>query len=147
MKKYQILLFLLLITSIDKFQDDDGCNDLAPSAGQGTADSDNDGIADFIDSCPNQPETFNGVDDKDGCPDNTSSRDTDRDGISDSLDSCPEIPEIYNKFQDEDGCPDTVSDNGIGYTFPDTDGDGIQDRWDSCIAEPENFNNQLDWDG
>ena len=32
-------------------------------------DSDNDGIPDSADSCPNQPETFNGFLDGDGCPD------------------------------------------------------------------------------
>ena len=26
-------------------------------------------IVDYIDLCPTQPETFNGIDDKDGCPD------------------------------------------------------------------------------
>lgn len=33
-------------------------------------DSDNDGIPDSSDSCPTQPETFNGYNDSDGCPDN-----------------------------------------------------------------------------
>jgi len=32
-------------------------------------DSDGDGIADQFDICPNQPETFNGILDSDGCPD------------------------------------------------------------------------------
>ncbi|RLG70211.1 MAG: hypothetical protein DRO07_00730 [Candidatus Iainarchaeum archaeon] len=32
-------------------------------------DSDSDGIPDTSDSCPTQPETFNGYDDSDGCPD------------------------------------------------------------------------------
>jgi len=32
-------------------------------------DSDSDGIPDTSDSCPTQPETFNGYDDEDGCPD------------------------------------------------------------------------------
>jgi OmpA-OmpF porin, OOP family len=38
----------------------DGCPDL---------DSDGDGIVDRLDKCPFEPETFNGVDDDDGCPD------------------------------------------------------------------------------
>lgn len=33
------------------------------------ADRDGDGILDAVDRCPDQPETFNGVDDGDGCPD------------------------------------------------------------------------------
>ena len=32
-------------------------------------DTDGDGIPDTRDDCPNEPETFNGVDDDDGCPD------------------------------------------------------------------------------
>jgi len=32
-------------------------------------DSDGDGITDGVDSCPTQPETFNGFEDSDGCPD------------------------------------------------------------------------------
>jgi hypothetical protein len=33
------------------------------------ADRDNDGIPDEVDKCPDDPESFNGVDDEDGCPD------------------------------------------------------------------------------
>jgi len=29
-----------------------------------------DGYPDYLDLCPTQPETFNGIDDTDGCPDN-----------------------------------------------------------------------------
>ena len=69
--------------------------------GKNTADSDDDGFADFLDLCPNQPETFNGIDDKDGCPDDAFSlRDTDQDGLSDNLDDCPNVKETYNQFQD-----------------------------------------------
>jgi OOP family OmpA-OmpF porin len=32
-------------------------------------DNDLDGIPDVDDKCPNAPETFNGIDDEDGCPD------------------------------------------------------------------------------
>jgi outer membrane protein OmpA-like peptidoglycan-associated protein len=32
-------------------------------------DTDGDGIPDSIDKCPNEPETFNGYQDEDGCPD------------------------------------------------------------------------------
>jgi OmpA-OmpF porin, OOP family len=46
----------------------------APSAPEVVAvcpelDSDHDGIPDALDRCPNEPETVNGVDDDDGCPD------------------------------------------------------------------------------
>ena len=38
---------------------------------------------DYLDSCPNQPETFNGIDDADGCPDDkfVFTLDSDQDGI------------------------------------------------------------------
>ena len=106
------------------------------------------GFPDFMDMCPIQPETFNGIDDKDGCPDDDIQlRDTDQDGISDPLDACPLEPETYNRYLDSDGCPDSVDAIDSQYTFPDTDGDGIEDRWDSCIHEPENYNDYLDHDG
>ena len=38
---------------------------------------------------PNEAETVNGIDDKDGCPDG---EDTDKDGIPDSQDKCPYEP-------------------------------------------------------
>ncbi|MBX7194388.1 MAG: OmpA family protein [Sandaracinaceae bacterium] len=43
----------------------------APSAGMGGrgGDSDGDRLADAIDRCPYDPETYNGIDDDDGCPD------------------------------------------------------------------------------
>ena len=44
----------------DDFRDEDGCPD---------PDNDQDGIADQDDSCPNDAEIINGVEDKDGCPD------------------------------------------------------------------------------
>lgn len=37
--------------------------------GGGSADRDGDGILDQDDKCPAEPETFNGIDDADGCPD------------------------------------------------------------------------------
>ena len=46
----------------------DGCPDYVAD-NKLTADSDGDGIPDVLDLCPTQPETFNGIDDKDGCPD------------------------------------------------------------------------------
>ena len=98
--------------------------------------------------CPTQPETFNGIDDTDGCPDDDFNLlDRDQDGISDSKDACPLEPETYNFYQDTDGCPDSVDTSTFLYEFPDTDGDGIDDRWDQCLNEPENYNNFQDEDG
>jgi len=100
-------------------------------------DSDNDGILDSSDQCPNQDETFNGYLDSDGCPDTIPDDDYDDDGIKNSRDECPNQAENFNNYQDSDGCPDEK----------DTDGDGIVDSKDSCVTTPENFNGFNDADG
>ena len=93
-------------------------------------DLDNDGVEDFIDSCPNLQEDYEGT--IDGCPSNfVPWYDEDYDGIEDHIDQCPGLKEHYNKFQDEDGCPDYVPGSGEG-GLPDSDGDGfvdIADLW------------------
>ena len=73
---------------------------VAPINNKAIPDSDGDGINDYLDHCPNQPENFNGVLDGDGCPDNNTTSDTDRDGIADNVDSCPAKPETWNGFED-----------------------------------------------
>jgi outer membrane protein OmpA-like peptidoglycan-associated protein len=40
-----------------------------PAEFQGCPDRDKDGVPDDLDKCPDEPETLNGVDDEDGCPD------------------------------------------------------------------------------
>jgi outer membrane protein OmpA-like peptidoglycan-associated protein len=65
-------------------------------------DRDFDGIVDRLDSCPDIPEVYNGIDDDDGCPES----DRDGDGIIDFIDKCPDEKESKNGYQDEDGCPD-----------------------------------------
>ena len=83
-------------------------------------DQDGDGIYDTNDSCITQPETYNGYEDTDGCPDDVQTldlneppahkedtiTDTDGDGIYDTNDSCITQPETYNGYEDTDGCPD-----------------------------------------
>ena len=78
-------------------------------------DSDNDGIQDSVDNCPNVYGSISGG----GCPDK------DGDGIIDSKDRCP------SKFgsQNFSGCPDS-------------DGDGIPDYNDDCSYEPGSINNK-----
>jgi len=74
---------------------------LAPEA-IASADSDADGIPDEIDKCPDQPETKNGYEDDDGCPES----DKDNDTFLDAVDHCPDQAETFNGVTDEDGCPD-----------------------------------------
>lgn len=98
----------------------------------GNFDSDNDGIFDNKDICPDQKEDIDGFEDEDGCPD----LDNDNDGISDKEDKCINIAEDIDGFQDFDGCPDT-----------DNDMDGILDINDKCPDEAEDFDSFQDQDG
>ncbi len=131
----------------------------------GPKDSDNDGILDKLDACPNEAEDFDGFQDDDGCPD----LDNDGDGIPDIVDKCPNEAEDFDGFQDDDGCPDPDNDSdGIpddkdkcpnepedfdgfqdedGCPEPDNDGDGIDDYHDDCPNKPETFNGYMDEDG
>ena len=77
--------------------DDDGCPDVLPAG-----DRDGDGLDDSLDTCPLQPEDFDGFKDEDGYPD----LDNDLDGIPDTEDECPNEKEVFNGINDEDGCPD-----------------------------------------
>lgn len=74
----------------------------------GGVDSDNDGIVDKEDSCPE----IRGVDYLGGCPD------SDKDGIGDA----------------DDDCPRAAGSPAMG-GCPDTDGDGIVDKDDQCPNE------------
>jgi outer membrane protein OmpA-like peptidoglycan-associated protein len=96
-------------------------------------DKDGDGIPDNVDKCPNDPETYNGFQDEDGCPDDP---DTDGDGIPDSKDQCIMEPEDKDGYLDSDGCPDL-----------DNDADGIPDSADKCPDKPEDFDGFEDTDG
>ncbi|WP_296311524.1 OmpA family protein [Winogradskyella sp. UBA3174] len=73
----------------------------------GGTDTDNDGIYDQDDACPEEAglEIFN------GCPD------SDNDGIQDSKDDCPNTPGLA----EFNGCPDS-------------DGDGVMDKDDKCVS-------------
>lgn len=126
-------------------------------------DSDQDGIADTEDVCPNEPGSKETkgcpdrdqdmvVDKDDQCPDQKGipatqgCPDQDGDGIADSKDGCPKVAGTVNGCPDtdkdgiadkEDYCPETpgtLSNKGC----PDTDGDGLRDELDSCpdIAGP-----------
>jgi outer membrane protein OmpA-like peptidoglycan-associated protein len=112
-------------------------------------DSDKDGIPDYDDRCPREPEDFDGFEDKDGCPD----IDNDEDGVTDEFDLCPDLAEDKDGFKDDDGCSD-----------PDNDGDGICDPWvaeqgllqqyssvcrgsDKCPNEAEDIDGFEDEDG
>ena len=101
----------------------------------GGKDTDDDGIYDKDDECP---EVF-GLEAFNGCPD------TDGDGIKDSDDACPNTAGLaaLNGCPDadadgvadkDDQCPNdagTAANNGC----PDADGDGVYDKDDACVNE------------
>ncbi len=95
-------------------------------------DTDEDGIADRSDQCPDMAEDIDNFEDKDGCPDN----DNDGDGLYDIKDKCPHEAEDFDGFQDLDGCPDS-----------DNDRDLIPDSSDKCPNKQENINGIDDSDG
>jgi outer membrane protein OmpA-like peptidoglycan-associated protein len=96
-------------------------------------DRDGDGYADPDDSCPDEPENFQGFKDEDGCPDDP---DTDGDGVPDSADQCVLDPEDADKYLDEDGCPEL-----------DNDLDTVPDVTDKCPNEAEDPDGYQDEDG
>ncbi|MBC8046511.1 MAG: thrombospondin type 3 repeat-containing protein, partial [Fimbriimonadaceae bacterium] len=135
-----------------------------PIAYGGQKDTDEDGVPDVADVCPDLP----GLPELDGCPDG------DKDGIADMSDTCPleaglakfngcpdmdgddvkdsedMCPAVAGSLQ-HNGCPDTDSDglydnedacpaetgpmDNKGCPYPDTDKDGVKDRDDKCPNE------------
>ncbi|MCA9582103.1 MAG: OmpA family protein [Myxococcales bacterium] len=104
-----------------------------PGKCNGSGDKDGDGIPDDRDKCPLVPEDFDGVEDEDGCPDDS---DTDGDGVVDSRDACMLEPEDTDGYLDLDGCPE-----------PDNDLDAILDERDNCANEAEDHDDFEDDDG
>jgi len=96
-------------------------------------DRDGDGYPDNEDECPDDPETFDGFQDEDGCPDE---QDADGDGIPDIRDQCVLEPEDADGYLDTDGCPE-----------PDNDLDSIPDEQDRCSNDPEDIDGYQDVDG
>jgi hypothetical protein len=105
-------------------------------------DSDNDGVFDSIDQCPETSEglAVNEI----GCPD------TDQDTVFDNDDMCPSTPlgEVVNSvgcpdsdrdsvFDNLDACPNTSANTPVNSRgCADSDQDGIEDTADSCPNTP-----------
>ena len=79
-------------------------------------DSDNDGVCDKYDKCPDTPPCC--IVDEFGCP-----KDSDGDGVCDGCDKCPDTPKCA--VVDANGCP------------KDSDGDGVYDGCDKCPGTPK----------
>jgi len=122
-------------------------------------DSDNDGIADEFDKCPDTPAEAQGQVDSVGCP-----LDTDTDGVANYLDKCPDTPAEAQGQVDSVGCPlDTDTDGVANYLDKcpdtpaeaqgqvdsvgcplDTDADGVADYLDKCPDTPAEAQGQVD---
>ncbi|MEA1948906.1 MAG: CFI-box-CTERM domain-containing protein [Thermodesulfobacteriota bacterium] len=102
-------------------------------------DSDGDGVLDYLDGCPQDPDKIDvGV-----CGCGVPDTDTDEDGTPDCNDGCPDDANkttpgvcgcgIPDTDSDLDGIPDCIDDydNTI-----DTDGDGVNDCDDGCPFDP-----------
>ena len=109
--------------------DGDGCKDSTEE----DVDSDNDGVADTNETCPNGllGWTSNTTTDHDGdgCNDAQEDADDDGDGINDFDDDCTPMATNWDSSGvqdlDKDGCRDVDEDD-------DDDGDGLDDDVDSC---------------
>ncbi|MGJ8735874.1 thrombospondin type 3 repeat-containing protein, partial [Zobellia laminariae] len=126
--------------------------------GEALADTDNDGVLDANDLCPNTPtgETVNA----NGCSE--SQLDDDNDGVTNDLDNCPDTP--ANIIADANGCPvvvnndadnddvtdandncpntptgETVNANGCSESQLDDDNDGVTNNLDNCPDTPTNI--------
>ncbi|MBO6005960.1 MAG: OmpA family protein, partial [Paludibacteraceae bacterium] len=91
-------------------------------------DADGDGVADYLDKCPNTPAAARGKVDAKGCP-----LDTDEDGVPDYLDKCPNSAKGF--VVDENGCTE------------DADGDGVPDDVDRCPNTPAEARGMVDANG
>jgi CxxC motif-containing protein (DUF1111 family)/beta-glucanase (GH16 family) len=87
--------------------------------GSGDTDSDNDGVSDNKDQCPNTPAGT--TVDANGCP---VVLDSDNDGVNDNIDQCPNTP--AGTTVDVNGCPIVL----------DSDNDGVNDNIDQCPNTP-----------
>ncbi len=120
-------------------------------------DSDNDGVCDGLDSCPNLNNALIGTScsDGDACTINDVWQsnclcagvllDTDNDGICDGLDSCPTLNNNLIGQPCNDGNANTTGDTWqsnctcVGTGVTDSDGDGVPDSSDQC----PNFDDSL----
>ena len=121
-------------------------------------DSDDDGVPDVIDTCPNTYDPNNVDSDGDGVGD-VCDNDSDNDGIDDPNDNCPTVKNVLQEDGDNDGVGDAcdncsllynpdqsdVDHDGIGdLCDTDSDNDGYDDEFDNC---PLTYNpDQLDRD-
>lgn len=135
MKKSLVLLFTFLVVV---FVIPVSCGGEEDPIEMNEPDSDNDGVPDDEDNCPNTANANQQDSDSDGIGDACENQDSDNDGVSDNEDNCPNTSNPDQQDSDGDGVGDACENL-------DTDGDGIVDGEDNC---PNTSNpNQEDSDG
>ena len=118
---------------------DDNCDG---TVDEGFPDTDNDGLADCVDNCPDVSNILQSDYDNDGqgnacdnCPDdyNPDQNDTDNSGIGDECNDANNDPDSDEYENAYDNC--FLAYNPLQ---EDTDGDRIGDACDICVLDPEN---------
>jgi hypothetical protein len=111
-------------------------------------DTDNDGILNSLDNCPNHYNYWQTDSDNDGigdeCDNDPYGQDADGDGWGDDRDNCPNVPNPDQSDVDNDYIGDACDPTDDRPA--DTDGDGIYDHWDNCPTVFNPNQNDLDWD-
>lgn len=97
-------------------------------------DTDNDGLANALDSCPNNYSASSN-----GCP-----ADSDSDGVFDESDNCPNVANPDQKDSDGDKKGDACDSSPFG---DNSDKDGVIDNKDNCPARANNDQADADKDG
>lgn len=117
------------------------------SEAQGGADIDGDGIPNGQDNCPVNPNSDQKDSDEDGlgdvcdaCP-NDPDNDSDGDGVCGDVDNCPNTPNPGQEDTDGDGIGDACE------STTDADGDGVPDGTDNCPNTPNTDQKDTDNDG
>lgn len=127
-------------------------NDGDGSPDNGFPDSDNDGLADCVDLCPedieNDVDADGTCEQEDNCPDTSNVDQEDQDGDGDG-DACDPCPQDSPNDSDQDGVCDSV-DNCPALANSDqqnTDADLLGDACDLCPNSPEDDSDGDGWCG